>query len=305
MRILTFDIEDWFHVLDNPATDAPAAWPGLDSRVERNTDRILDELGSRGMRATFFCLGWVAEHHPGLVRRIAAQGHEVGTHSHAHLPIDRQQRGTFEADLVRSMKVLEDLTGQAVTFHRAPGFSLTPACGWAVEVLLAHGISVDCSVFPLRRPGDRFDVPLGGPFTIHSPHGRLLELPVSAARCMGMRYVCGGSGYFRLAPQGVVRRHLARDDYVMSYFHPRDFDSAQPWVEGLSLFRQIKLRVGLRRAWSRFRRVLDEFDFVCVGDAVRRIDWATAPVVPLTRHMAGRPSPLEALPLWGEKHAGR
>jgi len=299
MRILTFDVEDWFHILDNPTTDSPAVWPRLESRVERNTDRILDELGSRGMRATFFCLGWVAEHHPGVVRRIAEEGHEVGTHSYAHVPIHRQQPKQFDADLVRSTRLLEDLTGKLVTCYRAPGFTLAPNCEWAVEVLLANGISVDCSVFPLPCGGDRFDASLSRPFVIKSSSGRLRELPVSVGRWMGARYVCG-SGYFRLSPYDIVRRHLVEDDYVMSYFHPRDFDSDQPRVEGLSVLRQMKVRVGLRSSWARFCRVLDQFDFLSVGEAVRRIDWTTCPVTTLAGNLASLSPPVETRPMRGE-----
>ena len=109
---------------DNEATDSPSAWRRLESRVARNTDRILEELAPRGVRATFFCVGWVAEHHPDVVRRIVAQGHEVGTHSYAHRPVHRQQRRQFEADLARSIRLLEELAGRPVTCFRAPGFTL-------------------------------------------------------------------------------------------------------------------------------------------------------------------------------------
>ena len=290
MRVLTFDVEDWFHVLDNEATDAPSAWPRLESRVARNTDRILEELASRAVRATFFCVGWVAQHHPGVVHRIVAQGHEIGTHSFAHRPVHRQQRREFEADLVRSIRLLEELADRPVTCFRAPGFSLWPGPRWAFDALIANGISVDCSIFPRRCHDHSFDACLGAPFTIESSGGRLRELPISARRLLGTHVVCSGAGYFRLSPPALVRAHMRRDDYVMSYFHPRDFDVGQPVVEGLSLLRRFKARVGLRSALDRFRRVLDEFEFVCVGDAVRRIDWAASPLVTLRTQPAESPA---------------
>jgi polysaccharide deacetylase family protein (PEP-CTERM system associated) len=283
MRILTFDIEDWFHVLDNPATDSPAVWPRLESRVADNTNRILDELAWRGVRATFFCVGWVAEHHPGIVRRIAAEGHEIGTHSYAHLPVRETQRRRFEADLTRSLRLLEDVTGHPVTCYRAPGFTLSLRDTWAFDVLVANGIAVDCSICPSRRAHGGVDASLRGPATIVSPAGRLRELPVGGERALGMDFLCSSAGYFRLCPYGLVRQQLLQRPYVMSYFHPRDFDAGQPVVEDLSLLRRFKARVGLRWSFTKFRQLLDDFAFVSVGEALQRIDWTTAPLVTLDR----------------------
>jgi polysaccharide deacetylase family protein (PEP-CTERM system associated) len=286
MRVLTFDVEDWFHVLDNDVTASPSAWPRLESRVERNTLRILDELGSRGVRATFFCLGWVAEHHPALVRRIAAEGHEVGTHSYAHLPVCEACRHAFEPDLKRSLRLLEDLIGRRVNCYRAPGGTLSLHHGWAIDTLLAQGIEVDCSI-PRARLVGRGHRPVDGPATIASQDGSLLELPLGGERAFGVDFRCSSSGYFRLSPYAVVQQQLRQRRYVMSYFHPRDFDPDQPTVEGLSLLRRLKARVGLRSALERFRRLLDEFEFVNVSEAVELIDWGTAPILaPCRAHVA-------------------
>jgi polysaccharide deacetylase family protein (PEP-CTERM system associated) len=278
MRVLTFDVEDWFHVLDNEATDSATTWPRLESRVERNTVRILDELGERGVRATFFCLGWVAEHHPRLVRRIAAEGHEVGTHSYAHLPVCDASRDAFEPDLKRSLCLLEDLIGRPVSCYRAPGATLCLHHAWAIDALLAHGIEVDCSI-PLAGLGRCGHGPVDGPATIAARGGCLRELPLGGERAFGVNFRCCSSGYFRASPYAVVRRQLRQRSYVMSYVHPRDFDPDQPTVDGLSRLRRMKARVGLSTAWSRFRRLLDEFEFVNVGEAVRQVDWRAAPVL--------------------------
>ena len=64
MKILTFDIEDWFHILDNPDTGTPEHWRRFPSRLSEGVDRILFTLSETGHKATFFCLGWVAEKHP-------------------------------------------------------------------------------------------------------------------------------------------------------------------------------------------------------------------------------------------------
>ena len=54
MKILSFDIEDWFHVLDNPETSSPVSWGNMPSRLEAGVDRILSLLCDTAQPATFF-----------------------------------------------------------------------------------------------------------------------------------------------------------------------------------------------------------------------------------------------------------
>lgn len=280
-RILSFDIEDWFHLLDVPTTRSPASWAAYESRVERGTERILEELGARGTKATFFCLGWIAEKYPQLIRRIDAAGHEIGTHSQAHQLVYEQSPREFEEDLKRSIGLLEALTAKPVRIYRAPGFSITQASAWAFDLLLANGIEVDCSIFPASRAHGGYAGFVRGPSWIDLPTGRLKELPLNLGRFLGRDVVFSGGGYFRLLPYPVIRQQLRRSDYVMTYFHPRDFDAGQPIVEGLSRARRFKSYVGLGGAFGKLRRMLDEFDFVEVGSAVAELDWSRAPVLKL------------------------
>jgi polysaccharide deacetylase family protein (PEP-CTERM system associated) len=279
VRVLTFDIEDWFHILDNPSTHDEAAWDGFEPRVEQSTARILEELAARGARATFFCLGWIAERYPQLIRRIDAAGHEIGTHSHAHQLAFDQSVAEFDADLGRSIRRLEDLTGKPIRAYRAPGFSVTRSNPWVFERLIEHGIEVDSSVFPARRAHGGFQGGYGVPSWIECGAGRLRELPMNIGRILGRDIPYSGGGYFRLLPYRVIRGQLARDPYVMTYFHPRDFDPGQPMIPGLSRGRRFKCYVGLASAFAKLRRMLDEFEFVDLRTAVERIDWAAAPVL--------------------------
>lgn len=281
MRVLTFDIEDWFHILDNPSTDSVARWESFESRVEQGTDRILQELAARGASATFFCLGWVAERHPELIRRIDAAGHEIGTHSYAHQLAYDQTPAKFDADLRRSIGILQDLTGKPVRAYRSPGFSITRSNPWVFERLIAHGIEVDSSVFPLPRAHGGFDGGFGVPSWIECAGGRLREMPMNIGRVFGRQVAYSGGGYFRLLPYWVVRDLLKRDRYVMTYFHPRDFDPDQPMIPGLSPGRRFKCYVGLAGSFAKLRRMLDEFDFVDMRTAVAQVDWHSAPVLPV------------------------
>ena len=83
MNILTFDLEDWFHILDFEETARPAQWSNFESRIEQNTDRILQLLEKHNLTATFFCLGWIAEKYPSLIKKVSAK-HELACHSMDH-----------------------------------------------------------------------------------------------------------------------------------------------------------------------------------------------------------------------------
>ena len=71
-NIMSVDVEDYFQVEAFAGSVARCDWQHYASRVERNTQRILDLLDEYGVKATFFILGWVAEHYPRLVQKIVA-----------------------------------------------------------------------------------------------------------------------------------------------------------------------------------------------------------------------------------------
>jgi len=122
---MTIDVEDYFQVEAFASTIDRKDWDRLPRRVEHNTDRILDILAESGAQATFFVLGWIAQRHPALVRRILADGHELASHGCDHLRVDRLSPEAFRADVRRSKRVLEDAGGVPVSGYRAPTFSIS------------------------------------------------------------------------------------------------------------------------------------------------------------------------------------
>lgn len=72
---ITVDLEDYYHVAVFSDSISAQEWASRESRLERNTGRVLALLGRAGVKGTFFVLGWVAEHFPALVRLVAEQGH--------------------------------------------------------------------------------------------------------------------------------------------------------------------------------------------------------------------------------------
>ncbi|MEN9363194.1 MAG: hypothetical protein RI903_502, partial [Bacteroidota bacterium] len=114
MTILSFDIEEWFHLLDHPSTRTEADWAKFPARIHENVDRILEMLARQNQSATFFCLGWVARKYPEIIRQIADAGYEIATHSDVHQLAYQQTRPQFKEDLVRSIQSLEDITGKKI-----------------------------------------------------------------------------------------------------------------------------------------------------------------------------------------------
>lgn len=274
MHILTFDIEEWFHILDNESTRGPAQWAGYEKRIHRNVDRILELLDRHDQTATFFVLGWVASKYPDVVRKIDAEGYQIGSHSDLHQLCYELKPGQFREATRRSIDTLQQITGKKVTCYRAPGFSITYENRWALEVLMELGITTDCSVFPTRRAHGGFEeFGQAHPSLISSNGHTLREFPINTVQVLGRQMVFSGGGYFRAFPYVVIRRLSARTDYVMTYFHPRDFDPGQPLIPELGLLRRIKTYYGLNSAYQKLDRWLSDEEFVDLSTAEKMINW--------------------------------
>lgn len=280
IRVLTVDLEDWFHLLDHPGADDPATWGAMPSRLASNTSNLLAVLDRAGVRATFFVLGWVARQHPSVLRSIVAAGHELGCHSDVHTLVDRMSPAQFREDLRRVRASIEEVAGVGVRSYRAPGFSITPEVSWAFDVLASEGFEYDCSVFPGSHAhgGMRGGVP-SGPHRVRTAQGEVLEFPVSTCRVLGRDLAIAGGGYFRLLPGAVVKALARRSPYLMTYFHPRDFDPGQPVLPGLSMARRARAYVGLRGALRKLESLLRLGGFHSVSEAARLVSWAERPTI--------------------------
>lgn len=274
MKILSFDIEDWFHVLDNPETSSPASWKKMPSRLEAGVDRILSLLSDTKQPATFFCLGWIAEKYPTVIKKILNSGNHLATHSHTHQLAYDQSKNKFEEDLWRSIDTLQQVSGLKINTYRAPGFSITNKNLWAFEVLHRLGIENDCSVFPASRAhGGIPEYAVALPSLIEYENITLNSLPINTSKILGKNIVYSGGGYFRLLPLWYLRRRFAEDDYIMTYFHPRDFDPDQPMVPGLGVTRKFKSYVGLNRAYGKLEYLLKKHQFINIDMAVKAVNW--------------------------------
>jgi polysaccharide deacetylase family protein (PEP-CTERM system associated) len=284
MNILTFDVEEWFHILDNDSTKTANKWKNYESRIHANMERILVLLDTAKVKATFFCLGWIAETYPEIVREVVKRGYEIGTHTTMHQLIYEQSPKEFSNDVEHSIKTLEDITGQKVKYFRAPGFSIRKDNKWAFEILASLGIEIDSSIFPAPRAHGGFPS-YKEPFpSILQYNGiQIKELPISYSFILGKAVIYSGGGYFRFFPYSLIKRWTEHSSYVMTYFHPRDFDSDQPIIDSLPLMRRFKSYVGLSGALRKCEKLLNNFDFIDISEADKTIDWNTVPLVNISK----------------------
>jgi polysaccharide deacetylase family protein (PEP-CTERM system associated) len=260
---MTIDVEDYFQVEAFATTIDRAEWPSLPRRVERNTERLLEILADGGVEATFFILGWVAERHPLLVRRILAGGHELASHGCDHLRVDRQSPDEFRDDVRRARRVLEDLGGVAVRGYRAPTFSIGRDARWAHAILAEEGYRYSSSVYPLQR--DLYGVP-DAPRTAFAPVPGLVEIPMTAVRVFGHDLPASGGGYFRLFPYGLSKWLLARAGDTLGapaifYLHPWEIDPGQPRQRQAPMRSRLRHYLNLSRTEPRLRRLLRGFSW--------------------------------------------
>ena len=282
MNILTFDIEEWFHILDNDSTKTEAEWKNYEPRIHQNMDRIFDMLEKHNQKATFFCMGWIAEQYPEVIKQISDKGYEIGSHTQRHQLIYEQTPKEFKKDVERSIKTLEDISGKKVRSFRAPGFSIVEDNVWAFEALAELGIEIDCSVFPAPRiHGGLPNFSPAQPTIIDIKGHKLKEFPINTYKLLGKDVIFSGGGYFRLFPYSLLKRYTRKSDYVMSYLHPRDFDPNQPVIPELSKSRKLRSYVGLKGALNKLDKWLTDFYFIDLETADKQIDWEKAKIVNL------------------------
>jgi polysaccharide deacetylase family protein (PEP-CTERM system associated) len=268
----TVDVEEYFH----PTAMAPcfpmSEWDALERRSPGVVTRLLDFLDDRGVTGTFFVVGWLAEREPGMVRGIAARGHEIASHGYEHELVGRLGPEGFRGSVGRTRRLLEDITGTAVHGYRAPSFSIVPGLEWAFDVLLEEGYTYDASLFPISQhptygyPGAGLD-----PHWIDRPGGRLMEFPATTATVLGRTLPASGGAYFRLLPESLVRAGLRQSGRRaapgMFYIHPWELDDWMPDVDAPRL-QKIRTFAGRRRCWRRLDSLLDEFTFRSIRETL-------------------------------------
>lgn len=272
MNILTFDIEDWYNC-DFISDDLD--WSKHEVRIYESVDRILNALSKRNIKGSFFCLGWLADNHPNVIKKIHREGHHIGCHSYHHQLVTKFNKKEFIKDTLKAKTALENIIGEAVTAYRAPGFSITTANKDYLFALNEMGFEFDCSIFPAYHDyGGMPKYGISKPNLIRFSNGEhIKEFPINTINIFGKPLVFSGGGFFRILPYFLIRKLSLNSNYLMTYFHPRDFDYLQPRLKNLPSIRYFKSYVGIKRSFNKFEKLLDEFEFINLLEANELIDW--------------------------------
>lgn len=270
---MTVDVEDYFHVAAFSKVIDTSKWSEYPSRVERNTDVLLELFKQKNIKATFFVLAWVAERYPQIVKAIVEQGHELASHGYSHQLVYEQSPDIFREETHKSKTILEDIGQKPVLGYRAASYSITAKSLWALDILAELGFTWDSSIFPVRH--DNYGMPNSPeqPYQIKTAHGVLTEFPLTTAKVLGLSIPAAGGGYFRQYPYFVSkylfnRASLNQTRPQIFYLHPWEIDPDQPRVEGASWFSQFRHYTNIQRCLPRLERLVDDFSFTTVSDSL-------------------------------------
>lgn len=271
---LSVDVEDWFQVLNMAHLIDRSQWDGYELRCVAATRRLLELFERHQTRATFFFLGWIAERAPELVREVRERGHEIGSHGYDHRLLPDLGRQGFAQDLARTADVIEGCCGIRPEVFRACTWSVTARTPWAVDELIAAGIRIDSSIYPVRHPDYGVRKAPSDPYRLTGTQGELLELPPLCWNVLGRRLPVGGGGYLRLFPTWVLRRGLLQQERRgvpgCIYLHPWEVDPEQP-RQPLGGLRGFRHYVNLDRTLDKLDLLMREFRFTTVSAAIAQL----------------------------------
>jgi peptidoglycan-N-acetylglucosamine deacetylase len=269
-NFMSVDLEDYY-------CDLPISkWPNYQERVVKNTRKILELFNQNNVKATFFTLGYIAEKFPDLIHEIVEQGHEIGSHTYAHLDLRKNSKEVVTEDIKKSVKVLKDISGQEILGFRAPYFSINEKSFWVFD-LLEELFVYDSSIFPVKTPLYGIS---NAPRTIYKPtvknpitnneDGKLIEIPAATHKfpIYGNVPIAGGF-YLRFLPYfyikyGIKSNHKNKNP-VMMYIHPKDIDPQMPKIKGYNWY----YYYNLKKSFSKFEQLLQDFKFSSVKNILK------------------------------------
>ena len=272
-NILTIDVEDWFHICGVEELIPEDSWPQLESRVTINTMKILEVLRQKRVKATFFVLGFVAERHPDLVKKIAREGHEIATHGYAHRRVYTMSPDMFRQDLKKAVSIISGITGYPVKGYRAPEWSIRDDSLWALNILQQEGFEYDSSMAPLPIIGNPNYATI--PYRLKLDQGHLWEFPPLVATSPLVNLPLGGGWGLRIFPYNFIRFTIRKLNNqgrpAVIFLHPREFDLDNPYIR-LPLAQKFVLDARVERTGKRLKRLLDDFHFTSVSAVLKKVN---------------------------------
>jgi len=303
-HVLTVDVEDYFQVEAFAGSVSRTTWDKWPCRLVANTQRVLDVFDTHQAKGTFFLLGWVAERFPDLVREIQARGHELACHSYWHRTIYSLTPDEFRRDTRKAKQVIEDAAGTQVIGYRAPSWSITKDCLWALDILAEEGFVYDSSIYPIHH--DLYGVPGARrfPYT-HACSGglKIREFPPATLRLMGANFPVAGGGYLRIFPSAYTRLAFhafeKQSERVVVYLHPWELDPEQPRIAG-PLKSRFRHYTNLRGMRANVEALLQRHKFARFCDVL-----ADGNPGPCAKNAAGEPSSRRECPEIALQHVAQ
>ena len=278
INALTIDLEDYFQVEAFASRINYNDWDNYPCHIEKNTKKILDILDFYQIKATFFCLGWIAKRYPLLIKTIAQKGHEIASHGYAHKPIYKQSPKEFREDIKRTKNILEDIIGKPVFGYRAPTYSITQKTLWALEILAEEGYKYDSSIFPIKH--DLYGIPNAPrfPFVITFQRSNVqtfFEFPLTTLRILNINIPIAGGGYFRLFPYVFIKNalkyiNIKEKKPFIFYLHPWELDPNQPRINHIPWRSRFRHYVNLNKAERKFKKILSDFKFCSILEILNK-----------------------------------
>lgn len=292
MNLITFDIEEWYLEKQNHGNRKEKI-----AKYNQYLNEILDLLDEQQFKATFFCVGGMAEDFPEVIRLIDHRGHEIGCHSYRHTWLNKMQFKDVLEDTKKSVDLLEQCTGKKIVSYRAPAFSIDHNNTWVFEILASCGIERDSSIFPTTRDFGGFsNFGHKSPVVIEKEGIYLKEFPINTTKIAGKDFAYCGGGYFRFFPLWFVKRQMEHSNYAMCYFHLGDLipetsriitkEAYESYFKEKGTFfnrykRHIKSNLGKKNAYGKMISLIRSKKFLNIQQANQKIDWSQVPTVNL------------------------
>ncbi len=287
-HIVGVSLEDYYQVGAFSHLVEKSQWGRFESRLAHSTRAALDLLDRHQATATFFTLGWVAEHMPELVREVMTRGHEIANAGFSHRGTAELDRAGLADELARGHEAIVRATHVAPRGTRIPDF-VRPQSAWALDVVAEAGYAYDASYRPMGRDAipptaSRF------PFQ-HRTTGRdpLHVLPVPTARVGPWLLPIGGGAWLRQLPWALAQRAITRwetdhEHPFGLYFQVWELDPEQPRITAASRVAHLRQYRNLAEGERRLNAVMQGRRFTSFANYLQLPPVAaTVPVQPWTR----------------------
>ncbi len=270
LNVISVDVEEYFHATNISSVIGPPSKHHLASRLEQSIEKVLNIFSRLQVRGTFFILGLVAQRFPELIKKIAAEGHEVASHGYGHELAYNLAPAQFLEDVYRTRLMLEDMIGKPVYGYRAPNFSIKEGNEWAYDKLIEAGYRYDSSCYPIWHPRYANQRRSRKPELIKRESGCLFEFPLAVGKLnvfgRELRLPLAGGAYWRLFPLPYLRWGLRRmqeeePGWFTCYVHPWEFDPGQPVFAELSFLTKLRHYGRMKSFERKFERLLQSFEF--------------------------------------------